>query len=98
MRWCSKRTQKEEGAMSAPPAKPLTREDYERDAREYHASLPLEHFMEATPQATQREVTLASFNELKSRLAGIGYFNELQVQVRPEGKVERAVPDNMVVL
>jgi Uma2 family endonuclease len=84
--------------MSAPPAQPWTREDYARDAREYRASLRLEDVMEATPQATQREVTLASFNELKSRLPGLGYFNELLVQVRPQGKIERAVPDNMVVL
>ncbi len=84
--------------MSAPPAQPWTREDYARDAREYYASLSLEDIMEATPQATQREVTLNSFNELKSRHPGIGYFNELLVQVRHGGKIERIVPDNMVVL
>src|SRR5262249_5031691 len=89
---------KEEEAMSAPPAQPWTREDYERDAREYKASLTLEDIREATPQATQREITLVSFNELKSRFGNIGYFNELLVQKRHEGKMERAVPDNMVVL
>jgi Uma2 family endonuclease len=84
--------------MSAPPAQPWTREDYARDAREYYASLTLEDFMEATPQATQREATLVSFNELKSRRGNIGYFNELLVQKRREGKIEHVVPDNMVVL
>jgi hypothetical protein len=84
--------------MSAPSVQPWTREDYARDARAYRASLPLEHFMEATPQATQREITLASLNELKSRFAGMGYFNELLVQKRYRDVLERAVPDNMVVL
>jgi Uma2 family endonuclease len=84
--------------MSAPPAQPWTREDYERDARQYRASLRLEDIMEATPQAIQREATVVSFNELKSRLPGMGYFNELLVQKRHEGRIERAVPDNMVVL
>src|ERR1051326_3018032 len=30
---------------------------YEREAQAYLASLPLEHFMEATPQAMQRAIT-----------------------------------------
>ena len=33
---------------------------YYEAAQEYLRSLPLEHFMESTPQAHQREITLAS--------------------------------------
>ncbi len=33
---------------------------YEEYAREYLRSLPMEHFMEATAQAQQREITLES--------------------------------------
>jgi len=84
--------------MSAPVSRAWTREDYERDAREYYLSLTLEDFMEATPQSTQREITLASLNGLKASLGDIGYFNELLVQSRHLDELEKIVPDNMIVL
>jgi hypothetical protein len=42
-----------------------TRADYEKAAQEYLRNLPPEHFMEATPQGTQREITLESLAVLK---------------------------------
>jgi Uma2 family endonuclease len=84
--------------MAAPPQHRWTREDYDRDAREYLAGLPLEHFMESTPQATQREVTTASFALLRARRADFRYFNELLVQLVGGDAVVRVVPDNMAVL
>lgn len=75
-----------------------TRADYERSAREYCASLPLEHFMEATPQATQREITLESLALVKVQRPDIQVFNELLVQYPINAHVAKVVPDNMVVL
>ena len=44
----------------------ITREEletlYERLANEYCRSLPLEHFIESTDQATQRKITLESLD------------------------------------
>lgn len=75
---------------------------YERAEREYLKSLPLEHFMESTTQATQREITLASFALIRVRRPDIQCFNELCLiypipgqDVDLPGKV---VPDNMVVI
>jgi len=45
--------------MSSPTPLPLLRIRYYEAAQAYLKSLPLEHFMEATPQATQRKITLA---------------------------------------
>jgi len=73
---------------------------YAEAARDYLRSLPLEHFMEATAQATQREITVASFALLKQRRGDVQYFNELLVQypVRGQSSPGQVVPDNMVVL
>jgi hypothetical protein len=51
-------------------AKPtiLLRLEYEEAAQAYLRSLPLEHFMEATAQATQRKITLESL-DLVQRVA-----------------------------
>ena len=73
---------------------------YAKAAQEYLRSLPLEHFMEATAQATQREITVASLALLKRRRGDVQYFNELLVQY-PFGRHRRprqVVPDNMVVI
>jgi len=73
---------------------------YEEAAQEYLRSLPLEHFMEATPQATQRKITLESLDLLSDRRSEVHVFNELLVQY-PRPKQRRpgqVVPDNMVVL
>ncbi len=72
---------------------------YERAAQEYLLSLPPEHFMEAIPQATQREITLASLALVKARRPDLKVFNELLVQYprRGQRKPGQVVPDNMVV-
>ncbi|HTU22756.1 MAG TPA: Uma2 family endonuclease [Gemmataceae bacterium] len=73
---------------------------YAKAANDYLRSLPLEHFMESTPQATQREITLASFSLLKARRSDVHLFNELLVQFPIRGRRQPAqvVPDNMVVV
>ncbi len=73
---------------------------YAEYAREYLRSLPLEHFMEATAQAKQREITLASLALVKARRSEVQVFNELLVQYprRGQKKPGQVVPDNMVVL
>ena len=67
-------------------------------AQKYLASLPPEHFMEATPQATQREITLASFALLRKRRGDARYFSELLVQYFFRGRLRQVVPDNMLVI
>src|SRR4051794_23236011 len=74
--------------------------DYERTAREYCASLPLEHFMEGTNQAFQRLITLVAFQQIQARRPDVQPFNELLIQYeygRP-AKRRQVVPDNMVVV
>jgi Uma2 family endonuclease len=76
------------------------KERYARYAQAYLRSLPLEHFMEATPQATQRKITLESFDLIEVERPDFHTFNELLVQY-PRGKNRKpgqVVPDNMVVL
>ena len=73
--------------------------EYRESAQAYLASLPLEHFMEATPQATQREISVQSFALLRLRRPDVHYFNELLVQYLFEDEKKRPiVPDNMIVL
>src|SRR5262249_6686827 len=78
----------------------LQKPAYEREAQAYLRSLPPEHFMEATAQATQREITLESFALIKARRPDVHVFNELLVQyvVAGRAKLGQVVPDNMVVL
>ena len=73
---------------------------YEAAAQEYLRKLKPEHFMEATPQATQREITLASFALVHAQRPEVQYFNELLVQytVGNRQKIGQVVPDNMVVV
>jgi Uma2 family endonuclease len=73
---------------------------YEEAAQAYLRSLPLEHFMEATAQATQRKITLESLDLLHARRPEVQVFNELLVQYpRPrQRRLGQVVPDNMVVL
>jgi hypothetical protein len=73
---------------------------YYQAAQAYLRSLPLEHFMEATPQATQREITLESLALVQAQRSEVQVFNELLVQYplprrRRPGQV---VADNMVGL
>jgi len=56
------------------------KEYYERAAEEYLQGLPLEHFMESTPQSTQRKITLESFDLLKVHRPDVHVFSELLVQ------------------
>lgn len=71
---------------------------YERAARKYCRSLPLEHFMEALPQGKQREITLESLAVLRARRPEVQVFNETLVQYFFKGKLRQVVPDNMVRL
>lgn len=73
--------------------------NYERSAQAYLASLPLEHFTEATTQSRQREITVGSFALIKPQRPDFHYFSELLVQYpRPGRRRGQVVPDNMVVL
>lgn len=74
---------------------------YESAEQRYLRSLPLEHFMEATPQATQRAITLASFALVHAARPDVQCFNELLVQYPRDDnpdRVSQVVPDNMVVV
>src|SRR5438128_4285207 len=86
--------------MSTPKPRILLRIEYEEAARAYLRSLPPEHFMEATAQATQREITLESLALVKARQPDVHVFNELLVQYerRGERRPGQVVPDNMVVV
>jgi Uma2 family endonuclease len=73
--------------------------EYAEAAQAYLRSLPLEHFMEAIAQATQRKITLESFDLVHARRSDVQVFNELLVQYplgRPP-KPQQIVPDNMVI-
>jgi Uma2 family endonuclease len=74
--------------------------EYANAAEAYLRSLPPEHFMEATPQATQREITVESLALVKAQRPEVQYFNELLVQY-PYGRpaqIQQVVPDNLVVV
>ena len=66
--------------MPSPTPLPLLRLQYYEAAQEYLRSLPPEHFMEATPQATQRKITLESLDLVHARRPEVQVFNELLVQ------------------
>ncbi len=86
--------------MSTDKPRQLLRIEYEKAAEAYLKSLPPEHFMEATPQATQRKITLESLALVHARRPEIQYFNELLIQY-PHGRgrrIHQVVPDNMVVV
>lgn len=74
--------------------------NYEKAARDYLRRLPPEHFMEATPQATQREITLESLALVKPHRPEVQVFNELLLQypLPRRKRPGQVVPDNMVVL
>jgi Uma2 family endonuclease len=86
--------------MSTNLPRPLVELKYEREAQAYLRSLTLENYMEAPPQATQRKITLESFDLIHARRPEVQVFNELLV-LYPRGKREKImqiVPDNMVVV
>jgi Uma2 family endonuclease len=87
-----------------PPGSDLARIKvlYEWAEERYLESLPLEHFMESTPHATQRKITLESFDLIQVSRPDVQCFNELLVQYPRPGhdpdKPGQVVPDNMVVI
>src|SRR5260221_7982671 len=78
----------------------LLRVRYDSAAQEYLRKLPLEHFMESTPQATQRKITVESLDLVSARRPDVQVFNELLVQYPLPRKKRpgQVVPDNMVVI
>jgi Uma2 family endonuclease len=86
----------------ATPTDPRLKLIYEMAADRYLRSLPPEHFMEATTQATQREITLESFALVRAVRPDVQCFNELLVQYPRKGTDPdlpgQVVPDNMVVV
>jgi Uma2 family endonuclease len=72
--------------------------DYEQAAAEYCESLPLEHFMEATAQSTQRKITVESLDLVTARRPEIQVFSELLVQYPINAHLGQVVPDNMIVV
>jgi Uma2 family endonuclease len=86
--------------MSTAKPRSLLRIEYEKAAEAYLRGLPPEHFMEATPQATQRKITLESFDLVHRRRPDVQLFSELLVQYpRPRPpRIGQVVPDNMAVV
>jgi Uma2 family endonuclease len=78
----------------------LLEANYFQAAQEYLRKLPPEHFMESTPQATQREITVESLALVRGRRRDFHLFNELLVQYKipRRKKPGQVVPDNMVVI
>lgn len=74
---------------------------YDMAEERYLRSLPPEHFMETPSQASQRKITLESFDVIHVARPDVQCFNELLVQY-PRGADEsrpgQVVPDNMVVV
>lgn len=82
------------------PADPKLLEYLDAEAQKYLRSLPPEHFMEATPQSTQRKITLESFDLIHAARPEVQCFNELLIQY-PRGKRQKlgkVVPDNFVLI
>ncbi len=86
--------------MPTETPKMLIRVRYYEAAQDYLRKLPLEHFMEATPQVRQREITLESLALVRARRPDFQVFNELLVQYPLPRKKRpgQVVPDNMVVI
>jgi Uma2 family endonuclease len=81
--------------------KPLVAIQYFEAMQSYLRSLPLEHFMEAIPHATQRKITLESLDLVHAQRPEVQIFNELLVQYPRDEEHEdigQVVPDNMVVI
>src|SRR3954453_18968357 len=78
----------------------MRRIDFEQAARDYLARLPMEHFMESVPQATQRKIFVLAADLIHTRRPDVQAFSELLMQWPRKGrrKLGRVVPGNMVVL
>src|SRR5262245_23351131 len=85
--------------MASTKPRSLLRIEYEEAAEAYLRSLPLEHCMESTDQARQREIAVESLALVHAARPEIQYFDELLVQYPlKRGGIVQVVPDNMVVL
>jgi Uma2 family endonuclease len=86
--------------MSPTTPRKLLALSFAQAAADYARNLPLEHYMEATAQGRQREITLESLALVKARRPDVQVFNELLVQYRRRGQREivQVVPDNMVII
>ncbi len=75
---------------------------YDGYEQRYLRSLPPEHFVESIPQATQRKITVASFELVRVARPDVQCFNEMLVQYPGRGvdvdQPGQVVPDNMVVV
>ncbi|HZZ79275.1 MAG TPA: Uma2 family endonuclease [Gemmataceae bacterium] len=73
---------------------------YQKAAKRYEASLPLEHFMDLPDHATQRKISWDSLGLLAAKRPDVHVFNELLVQypLPRRRKPGQVVPDNMVVI
>jgi Uma2 family endonuclease len=79
---------------------PLLRLRYAEAAEAYLRSLPLEHFMEAVSQATQRKITVVSMDLVRVHRPDVQTFNELLIQFPLGGwqTIRQVVPDNFSVV
>src|SRR5436309_9460890 len=85
--------------MPTKPPRIFVEMRYYEAAQEYLRSLPPEHFMEATAQATQRRITLESLDLVHARRPAVQIFNELLVQYPgPREEIRQVVPDNVIVV
>ncbi len=82
------------------PPNPELLQMLDEAAKRYQRSLSPEHYMEATPQSTQRKITLESFDLIHEARPEIQCFNELLVQYvrRKRQTIGQVVPDNFVVV
>jgi hypothetical protein len=96
----SSRLAVEEKVMALNLPRAILEGKYDEAARDYLRRLPLEHFMEAIPQATQCEITLESLALVRARRPDFHVFNELLIQydLPKRRKPAQIVPDNMVVI
>jgi Uma2 family endonuclease len=86
--------------MSTAKPRSLLRIEYADAAEAYLRSLPPEHFMESTTQATQRKISVVSFDLIQLRRPEVQMFSELLVQytLPRRTKIQQVVPDNMVII
>src|SRR5262245_4248750 len=75
------------GRMSETKTMAWTEADYDRAAEDYVRRLPLEHYMEALPQSTQRRITVESLDLLHSRRPEVQVFNEPLIQYFRKGRL-----------
>jgi Uma2 family endonuclease len=86
--------------MPTPVSRIRMKKLYEEAAQEYLRRLPLEHFMESTSQAIQRQITVDSLGLVQAQRPEVQVFSELLVQypLPRRDKPAQVVPDNMVIL